>query len=347
MRKLRQHLLRSTLTFGLGVMGALAAIDAAAQKPFQIEKRIVIGGEGTWDYLTVDSPSHRLYIAHMTKVDVVDLTSGKVIGAIDGLTRCHGIVIMPDGKTGFISDGGANQVVVFDPSNFSKLGTIATGQNPDGLSYERSTETLWAFNGASKSATVIDVATRKAILTLPLPGKPEFPQTDNHGTIFVNIEDKNAIVRLDAKTKKMTATWILPGCESPSGLAYDAEGNRLFSVCDGKKMVITDSKTGKSLGTANVGEGPDAAGYDAKSKLAFASNGDGTLSVVDAGKPAYAVTQTLPTMNGARTMALDQETGKVYTVSAKLGPRPAPTPTAPHARPSAIPGTFTLMVIGR
>jgi DNA-binding beta-propeller fold protein YncE len=321
--------------------------SATAQKPFQIEQRWTIGGTGGWDYLTVEPATHRLYIAHLTRVDVIDTTTGKVIGAVGGLTRCHGIVIAPDGKTGFVSDGGANNVVVFDTSDFSTLAKIPAGTNPDGMVYEGSTNTLWAFNGSSKNATVIDAASRKAVGTVTLPGKPEFPQSDNAGTVFVNIEDKNSIVRLDAKAQKITATWPLAECDSPSGLAFDKDGGRLFSVCDGKKMAVTDSHTGKSLGTPTIGDNPDAAGYDASKKLAFSSNGDGTLSIVDASKATYAVVQTLSTMKGARTMAFDPSTGKVYTVTAEFGATPPATAATPHPRPSILPDSFIVLVIGQ
>ena len=316
--------------------------NADAQKPFKVENRWVIGGDGSWDYLTVDSSTHRLYIAHQTKVDVVDTNSGKLLGAVTGLTRTHGIVMAPDDRTGFISDGGANVVVVFDPSNFSVLARIPAGTNPDGMAYEPATKTLWAFNGTSKNATVIDIAARKAIGTVTLPGKPEFPVVDGSGTVFVNIEDKNAVVRIDAKSQKVTATWPLTGCESPSGQAIDVSGARLFAVCDGSKMAVTDAKSGKSLATPAIGEGPDATGYDVKSKLAFSSNGEtGTLTVIDAGKTGYPVVQTLATMEGARTMAFEAATGKVFLVSAQLKKDPG------QKRPSALPNTFTVLVVGR
>ena len=331
----------------LTLTGFVETTSAQAQKPFRIEQRWTIGGTGGWDYMTVDPEAHRLYIAHQTRVDVVDAGTGKVIGAVQGLTHTHGVVISPDGKTGFVSDGGANNVVVFDPSSFATLATIPAGTNPDGMVYERSTNTLWAFNGTSKNATIIDATRRAVVGTTALPGKPEFPATDDDGAIFVNIEDKNEIVRLDAKTKQITATWPLAGCDSPSGLAFDRTGGRLFSVCDGRKMAITDSRTGKSLGTPTIGDGPDAAAYDSNQKLAFASNGEGTLTVVDAGKPGYAVLQTLPTMKGARTMALDPITGKVYTVTAQFGVTPPATAAAPRPRPSVVPGSFTVLVIGR
>jgi DNA-binding beta-propeller fold protein YncE len=321
--------------------------NAFAQKPLRIEQRWTIGGTGGWDYMTVDTVMHRLYIAHQTRVDVVDTNTGKVIGAVEGLTRCHGIVISPDGKTGFVSDGGANQVVVFDPSSFATLTVIPAGTNPDGMVYERSTNTLWAFNGTSKNVTIIDASRRAVVATTALPGKPEFPATDDKGTVFVNIEDKNEIVRLDAKNHQIAATWPLAGCDSPSGLAFDKTGARLFSVCDGKKVAITDSNTGKSLATSTIGDGPDAAAYDSSRKLALSSNGEGTLTVIDAGKPGYTVLQTLPTMKGARTMALDSSTGKIYTVTAQFGATPPSTAVAPRPRPSVIPGSFTVLVIGR
>ena len=189
-------------------------------------------------------------------MEVLDTGTGKVIGQITGLTRCHGVVITPDGKTGFVSDGGANAVVAFDPSTFATISKIPAGTNPDGMTYEPTTNTIWAFNGTSKNATVIDAATKTVVATIPLPGKPEFPQADGKGTVFVNIEGKNTVVRLDAKTQKATATWALTGCDSPSGMAIDTAGMRLFSVCDGKKMAVTDANTGKSLATPAIGDGP-------------------------------------------------------------------------------------------
>ena len=330
----------------LSAMAAVCCPAIAAQSPFYVKQRWSVSGEGSWDYLTSDPGRHRLYIAHQTRVNVVDTDTGKEIGTIQGLTRCHGIVLLPDGSKGFVSDGGANVVVAFDPSDLQIVARIPAGTNPDGMVYERSTHTLWAFNGASKNATVIDIAAMKPVGTIALPGKPEFPASDDAGTVYVNIEDKNAIVRLDAKEKKITATWPLAGCDSPSGLALDREGSRLFSVCDGKKMAITDAHTGKSLATPAIGNEPDATAYDARGKLVFSSNGeDGTLSVIDAGRAGYPVVQTLPTMKGARTMAYDPSSNTVYVVSAKLGPTPPATATAAHPRPTALPGSFAVLVI--
>ncbi|MBB5056325.1 DNA-binding beta-propeller fold protein YncE [Granulicella aggregans] len=336
----------SVRMFAQIALSALFAVVsvASAQSPFHIEHRWVVGGEGGWDYIVADSGSHRLYIAHSTKVDVVDTDTGKVVGAVTGLTRCHGVVIPPGSKVGFVTDGGANRVVAFDLASFASVATIPTGTNPDGATYEPTTNTLWAFNGSSKNVTVIDLAKMAPKATITLPGKPEFPQADGKGTVFVNIEDKNSIVRLDAKTLKATATWPLTKCESPSGLAFDVEGERLFSVCDGNRMAVTDARTGKSLASAIVGDGPDAAGYDAKRKLAFSSNGEGTLTVVDAGKLGYPVAQTVKTEKGARTMSYNAVADKIYLVTSKFA---APDPANPKARPAQIPGTFTVLVLGR
>jgi len=254
------------------------------------------------------------------------------------------VVIAPDGTVGFVSDGGANVVVVFNTATFAVIARIPAGTNPDGIAYEPTTNTVWVFNGKSNDATVIDAAGKTAVATIALSGKPEFPQADGEGAVFVNIEDRNEIVRMDAKTKKATATWPLTGCDSPSGMAIDKAGKRLFSVCDGKMMLVTDAKTGKSLGTARIGDGPDAAGYDAKGKLAFSSNGDGTLTVVDASKPSYPVVQTVMTEKGARTMAYDAVSAKVYLATAKFAPIDI---AQPKARPAPLTGTFMVVVVGR
>jgi YVTN family beta-propeller protein len=334
---------------GLALVGAfalLAAMPVGAQKHFAIQDKWKVGGEGGWDYLLVDSSAHRLYITHGSRVEVVDLQTGKPAGAITGLKGAHGVALDDAGKFGYISDGRANAVVVFDRGTLATVATIPAGTNPDGIAFEPVTKTVWAFNGGSKDATVIDTASRKVIATVPLPGRPEFPVADGKGFVFDNIEDKNAIVRLDAKSPKVTATWSISPCESPSGLAIDLTGRRLFAVCDGKKMAVVDANTGKMIATPTIGDGPDAAGYDAKNKLAFSSNGDGTLTVIDASGSSYKVLQTLPTQARARTMALDESTGKVYLVTAQFGPAPAATAENPRPRPTILPDSFTVLVAG-
>ena len=317
-----------------------------AQQPYQVVDHWKIGGTGGWDYLLADPGAHRLYVTHGPRVEVLDTDTGKEIGAITGLKGTHGVALDEDGKFGYISDGGANAVVVFDRKTLATVASIPAGTNPDGITYEPVTKTVWAFNGRSKNATVIDTASQTVVATIALPGKPEFPEADGKGHVFDNIEDKNTIVRLDASSKTLTDTWVLAGCDSPSGMAMDREGNRLFSVCDGKKMAVVDAGTGKVIALPEIGDGPDAAGYDSKQQLAFSSNGEGTLTVVDA-KSGYKVLEQLPTMKGARTMSYDSGKDRVYVITAEQGPRPEPSATNPRPRPAIVPDTFQVIVIGR
>lgn len=336
------HFVRRNLPLAALAVAFAAPLVAHAQQPFKVQNQFKIGGEGGWDYLKADSATHRLYIAHSGQVDAVDTNTGKLVGSVKGLGRTHGIAIAKDGKTGFITDSGTSSVVVFDPANFTVLARVPAGKGADGITYDAGTDTVWSFNGGSNDASVVSAAERKNIGTVALPGRPEFPVADGNGTVYANIESKNEIVRIDVKSQKITATWPLAGCESPSGLALDTAGMRLFSVCDGGKMAVTDARTGKSLATPAIGKGPDATRYDSKRNLAISSNGEGTMTFIDASKPDYPVLQTLQTARGARTMALDESTGKIFTVSAQFAP-----PKAGERRPSPLPGTFTVYVIGQ
>jgi YVTN family beta-propeller protein len=314
-----------------------------AQDPYKVLDNWKLADAGWWDYLLVDSAAQRVYITRGDHVDVVDAKSGKLLGSITGLHGTHGVALDPDGKIGYISDGGGNAVAVFDRSNFSIVATIPAGTNPDAIMYEPSTKSVWAFNGRSKNITVIDAASRKVVATIDVPGKPEFAVADGKGNVYNNIEDKSEVVKIDANAKKITATWPA-GCESPSGLAIDIAGNRLFPVCDGNKMSVIDAGSGKILATPAIGDGPDAAGWSDLHHLAFASSGDGVLSVVD-GK-TYKTIQSLPTKKGARTMAYDPSTDRIYLVTAEFGPRPAATTENPRPRPAMVPGSFEVIVVG-
>ncbi len=322
--------------------------SAQAQSQYHIADHWKIGGEGGWDYLLVDSPNHRLYVTHNSRVEVLDTRTGKLAGAVTGMKSTHGVTLDTDGKTGYISDGAGNAVVIFDRNDFHIIATIPAGTNPDGIIFEPATRTVSAFNGRSKDVTVVDTTSRKVVATIPLPGKPEFPAVDGKGTVFVNIEDKNEIVKLDAHTMKPVTAWPLAGCESPSGLAFDVPGHRLFSVCDGNKMAVTDSVTGKQIAAPSIGDSPDAAAFDAQHGLAFSSNGgDATLSVIETRSSKYATIQSLKTAKGARTMALDAATGRIYLVTAEFGSAPTATPASPRPRPAALPGTFQVLVVER
>jgi DNA-binding beta-propeller fold protein YncE len=329
------------------------ALTLTAHAQYKVVDKWKIGGEGGWDYLLADPSAHRLYITHGPRVEVLDTTTGKPVGAITGLHGTHGIALDTAGKYGFISDGGGNAVVVFDRNTYATVATVPTGgQNPDGIVFEPSTQTVWAFDGRSKDAAVIgaDPAAGtlawKVLANIPLPGKPEFPAVDGKGNVYDNIEDKNVIVHLDAHSLKLIDTWEA-GCESPSGLAFDVTGSRLFPVCDGNKMSVVDAKTGHVLATPHIGDGPDAAGWSDAHQLAFASSGDGILSVIDASTSDYKPIQSLVTAPRARTMAYDSGADRIYLVTAEFGAAPAATATNPRPRPTVIPGSFTVIVVGR
>jgi YVTN family beta-propeller protein len=313
---------------------------------FQVTNRWKVPGQGRWDYLKVDPEAHLLYLTHGDRVDVIDLNRGKVVGSVTGLKGVHGVALDPAGQEGYISDGGDNSVVVFDRHSFAVKQKIAAGTNPDGIVYDPATTSVWAFNGRSKNATVIDTKSKQVIATIALPGKPEFPAADGRGTVFVNIEDMNEIVRIDARSHTVTATWPLKDCESPSGLAMDTAGRRLFSVCDGKVMAVVNADTGASIATVAIGDGPDAVVYDAKRKLIFASNGEGTLTVVRQKSPdKYEVLQNVATQKSARTLALDAATGAIFLAAAEYGPPPAATAENPHPRPQSLPDSFVVLVV--
>ncbi len=340
--------LRSLAALSISTLAACAlTTSASAQQPYHVIDHWRVGGTGGWDYLLADPSAHLLYVTHGPRVEVIDTQTGKSVGAITGLKGTHGVALDPDGKFGYISDGGANAVVVFDRKTFATVASVPAGTNPDGIAYEPVTRTVWAFNGRSKDVTVIDAASRSVVATIALPGKPEFPQADGKGHVFDNIEDKSVIVELDANNRTLMNTRPVAGCASPSGLAMDQEHSRLFAVCDGKKMAVVDANSGKVLSLPTIGEDPDAAGYDAKDQLAFSSNGgDGTLTVVDA-KNGYKTIETLATQKGARTMAYDSSTDRVYLVAAEYGARPEPTTANPHPRPTIVPDSFTVIVVGR
>jgi len=321
-------------------------LTCAAQS-YHVTDHWTVGGEGGWDYLLSDDAAHRLYVTHGPKVEVLDTASGKLVGSVTGLKGTHGVALNPDGKTGYISDGGGNAIVVFDRTSLNVVNRIAVGTNPDGIAYEPTTKTVWAFNGRSKNVSVMSATNNQVVATIALPGKPEFSQADGNGYVYVNIEDKNEIVKLDAKTNTVVGSWPLTGCDSPSGMAIDRAQHRLFSVCDGNKMGISDYAAGKLKALATIGDGPDAAGFDGKLHLAFSSNGDGTLSVVDTSKSSYPTVQTVTTVKGARTMAYDALTGRIFLSAAKYGPAPAATAANPRPRPAVVPGSFEIVVISR
>lgn len=326
---------------------ALSLSFPLAAQSYKVSDQWKIGGQGGWDYLLSDDANHRLYVTHNSSVEVLDTKTGERIGAVTGLKSTHGVTLNPDGKTGYASDGAGNVIAIFDRSTLKVLQAVPAGTNPDGITFEPATSTVWAFNGRSNNVTVLDTKTNQVAATIALPGKPEFPQVDGKGRVFVNIEDKDTIVVLDAKNKSAVAAWKLDGCTSPSGMAIDRDKHRLFSVCDGKKMSVIDYESGQLLGLASIGDSPDAAGFDPKSGYAFSSNGDGSLSVIDTSKPGFPTVQTVTTTRGARTMAFDATSGRIFLAAAKYGTTPAATSSNPRPRPPVLPDTFEILVVSK
>lgn len=343
--KIRTTALCATLFLGC----ILPAATLRAEGPFHIEHEWKLGGTGGWDYLSLDPQSKLLYITRGNDVIAVDTNSGRQVADIGGLHGTHCVVFSSDGVHGYITDGGANQVAVFNRRTNTIEKTIAVGDHPDGAVFEPVTKTVWAFNGRGHSVSVIDTKTDTVVATIALPGKPEFPVADGHGSVFDNIEDKSEIVHLDARTHTLRATWPVAPCESPSGLAIDTAHERLFAVCDNQQMAVVDSRSGKVVATPAIGDDPDAARFSPQDRFAFSSNGgSGTLTVVrEDGPDRYTVVQNLATKKGARTMEISPDGRRVYLVTAEFGPRPAATAENPHPRPTIVPGTFEVIVASK
>lgn len=332
----------------LSAIPAAAALAAPAAHPWHVIQRYALGGEGGWDYLALDQSMQRLYVSRSDRVVVLDARDGKRIGEIDGLSGVHGIALADDLQRGFISNGRADTVTVFDPATLKVEQTIAVGaKDPDGIVYDPYSRRVFTFNGDSNDASVIDAKGGKLLGHVALPGRPEFPVSDGQGRVFDNIESRNELVEIDPRAMKVIATWPLKDCEEPSGLAIDVAHHRLFSVCQNKVMAVTDASDGKAIASVPIGEGPDAARYDAKRGLVFSSNGrSGTLTVVREETPdRYRVLANVPTQESARTMALDDASGRIFLSAAELGPRPKPTPAHPHPRPTVKPGSFAILVV--
>jgi YVTN family beta-propeller protein len=324
------------------------ATAIAADSGYHVLQTWKVGGEGGWDYLKVDGQSRRLYISRATRVLVMDVDSGKSVGEIPDTPGVHGVALAPEFGKGFASNGRDNTVTVFDLKDLKVLTKIKVGARPDAILYDPATKRVFTFNAGSQDATAVDAAKGEVVGSIPLGGKPEFAASDGKGTVFVNLEDKNQLFALDPEKLAVKERWDLPGCEEPSGLAMDQKHRRLFVGCGNKKMPIVDADSGKILTTLPIGDGVDATAFDDETGLAFASCGEGVLTVVREESPdKFSVVENVPTQKGARTMALDPKTHKVFTVTAKFGPPPAPTSDQPHPRPSLIPDTFIVLVVGK
>ena len=329
-----------------------AGVPVRAQAPgsgsgYHVARKLTVGGDGFWDYLTWDAVRHRLFLSHGTRVEVVDPGSGKLVGRIEDTPGVHGIALAQDLGRGFVSNGRDSSVTIFDLSTLAPVARVpVAARNPDAILYDSASQRVFTFNGGSAGATALDARTGRIVGTLPLGGKPEFAVADGRGGIFVNIEDRGEIVAFDARTLAIRARWPMAGCEEPSGLAFDRIHQRLFSVCGNARMAVVDAGTGRLVATLPIGQGVDGAAFDPATQLAFASNGEGTITVVREDTPdSFRVVANVPTQRGARTITLDPGTHRVFTVTAAYGPPPAPTPDRPRPRPGIVPGSFMVLVL--
>jgi DNA-binding beta-propeller fold protein YncE len=324
--------------------GDVARADSPTSA-YHVVKKIPLGGDGGWDYLTVDGDGRRLYIARSNRVMVVDADKGTLVGEIADTPGVHGIAVARKHNRGFSSNGRDATVTVFDLETLKPLARVKVGRGPDAIIYDSATDRVFTFNAGSRDTTAIDAGKAEVVGTIPLGGKPEFAAADGKGRIFVNLEDKSEIAALDSRDLKLLNRWKLEPGKAPSGLAIDREHNRLFSTCHNQKMVVLDADSGKVIGTAPIGRGTDAAAFDPDTGLAFSSNGDGTLTVVkgdDAGQ--FQVLADVKTEMGARTMAIDPKTHNIFLVTAS----PKPTPGGQRGqRPVFDPKSFTLLVVGK
>jgi len=328
---------------------SLAAVAlAAAGSGYHVVTTYKVGGEGGWDYLTVDPDARHVYISRGTHVMVLDADSGKVAGDIADTPGVHGIALAPELGKGFTSNGREGTVSIFDIKTLATSSKVKVGENPDAILYDPATKRVFTFNGRSQDSTAIDATNGKVLGTIKLDGKPEFAASDAKGEIFVNIEDKSELVAIDPNKLEVKAKWPLAPCTEPSGLAIDRKNRRLYVGCDNKMMAVVDADSGKVLATPAIGEGVDATAFDPETGLAFAScGGDGVLTVVKEESAGKFTAENIPTQKRARTLALDAKTHNVFVVTAEFGPAPAATADNPHPRPPMLPDSFVVLVVGK
>jgi DNA-binding beta-propeller fold protein YncE len=330
----------------LAVVFSLGPHAQADDGSYFVAHRLAIGGDDGWDYPSVDPNTHLLYLSRASRVTVVDTRSGKSIGDIPDTRGVHGIALAPELNRGFISCGKANAVKVFDLKTRTVLASIDVGDGPDAILYEPNTQRVFAFNGRGRSATVIDARTSAIAATIPLGGKPEFARADGRGNVFVNIEDNAELVKIDARSAVLVMRWLLPGCDEPSGLALDVVHRRSFSTCGNQVLAVTDLDSGQTVARVPIGKGVDGGEFDPVTQNVFSANGEGNISVIHEITPdQYTVQQTLTTQRGARTIALDTATHRLYLPTAELRPPALASDESAHQRPTPIPGSFVVLVV--
>ena len=339
----------AVISFTALSLAAAASFSSPPRKPLQnaktsgyhVAKTIPIGGDGGWDYATADPVARRIYISHDTHVVVLDADTLAKIGDVPGTQRIHGIAIAAEFGRGYISNGATNNITVFDLQSFKTLGLISAGSNPDAIIYDAATKRVFAMNGRSGDITAINAADGTIAGTVAIGGKLEFAAADTKGTLFVNVEDRSELVNVDAAKLTVLHRWPLAPCTEPSGLAMDTATRRLFVACDNNMMAVVNADTGKVVATLPTGAGTDASAFDPETKLAFASNGEGTLTVVhEDSAEQFSVRENVPTKKSARTMTLDLKTHNIFLPAADFD---APAPG--ERRGKMKPDSFVVLMV--
>ena len=327
---------------------SLCAAPSLAAQSYTITHTYNVGGDGGWDYVIPDAPNHRLFIARQNRLMVVDMNNGRLIAEVTGIKGAHGTALAPATGHGFATSGNDSSIVMFDLKSYKTLARIPAAEDADAIIYDPASKRVYSFNGDANSATVVDPRKGTVVANIPLGGKPEYGQSSRDGMIYVNLVDSSRIVEIDAKTLTLTKkSWSTDPCKNPVSMAIDISHHRLFSGCRSGVMAISDYRNGKVVATVPIGRGVDGAGYDPRLRDAYASNADGTLTVIHQDSPdKYHVIENVQTALGGRNMGLDPASHRIYVVSAKFGPAPAEsTATNPRRRPPVLPGSFMVIIV--
>ena len=326
---------------------ARAVSPTTVQPPYHLMQKFPLGGTQRWDYLTLDSSTRHLYITRATQVVVLNVDTGTIVGKIAGTPGVHGVALAPELGRGFTSNGAAGTATIFDLKTLKVLGEVKTGNDPDAIVYDSFSQKVFTFNGKSNDATVFDAHNGKVLGTLPLGGTPEFAVTNKAGQVYVNIEDTNEVLTLDVKQLTISKRVALKPCQQPTGIASDRQHHRLFIGCRNQMMAVVDADSGQIKATLPIGKRVDATAFDPVTGLAFSSNGEGTLTVIHEDSPdKFMVVGTVVTQPGARTMALDERSHRVFLAAAKFESSPSPESRPPTRRPNVVPDSFVILVFG-
>jgi outer membrane protein assembly factor BamB len=323
---------------------SIAVSLSAQSSSYHVTQTFTLGGDGSWDYVVPDPPSHRLFIGRQTRVMVVDETSGKLLGEVMGVNGAHGTAIAAASGHGFATSGNDQSVVMFDLKTYKELARIPAAEDADAIIFDAPSNRVFTFNGDAHNSTVIDPVKGTRITNLALGGKPEYGASAGDGKVYANLTDTSEVVEIDAKTATVTNRWSTEPCKQPVSMAIDAAHHRLFSGCRSGVMAVSDYQQHKVVTTVPIGQGVDGAGYDAASANAFASNADGTLTVIHQETPdKYSVVETVKTPPFSRNMGLDPTSHRIYVASAQFGAAPA----GGRGRGPMVPGSFAVLVIER